>query len=162
MSHAHSHENTVPRPALISAGALIIFVLVLTAAVRLGVLNREAVPEVNRAEASIAAVETRKLTFADQADGAVLVEDSETGEQVALIETETPGGGFVRGVLRGMARERRARGVDATPPFKLTLWQDGSISLVDPATERAVELGGFGPDNRAVFERLLLMTEGQP
>jgi len=46
-------------------------------------------------------------------------------------------------------------GIGSVPPFELTLWQDGSLSLHDTATGRDVELGGFGNDNRVVFMELL-------
>jgi putative photosynthetic complex assembly protein len=66
-----------------------------------------------------------------------------------------PGNGFVRGVMRGMARDRRAHGVGMEPPFALTLWRNGTLSLTDKSTGRAIELGSFGPDNRAAFAALL-------
>jgi putative photosynthetic complex assembly protein len=123
--------------------------------VRAGVLDREAVPAAARAADSATVVESRRLTFADRADGAVVVADAASGATVAVIETETKSGGFIRGVLRGLARERRSRGIGAGPPFALTLWNDGSLSFVDTATRRSIELGGFGPDNRAAFAALL-------
>lgn len=155
MSLAHSHENTVPRPALAMALALVGVSLIMTTAVRLGFAEREAVPSVERAKADVTAVETRRLTFADRADGAVLVTDADSGATVAVIAGEQGNGGFVRGVLRGMARDRRMRGVGSQPPFTLTLWQDGSLSLTDTATTKSVELGAFGPDNRAAFAAFL-------
>ena len=63
--------------------------------------------------------------------------------------------GFVRGVMRGLARDRRARGIDNRPPFTLTLWRDGELSLTDTATGRTIELSAFGPTNRATFAALL-------
>ncbi len=155
MSLAHDHENTVPRPVLAMAGALVAVSLLMTAAVTTGLLDREAVPGVERAQAQVAAVETRVLTFADQPDGSVVVADAVSGEMVASFVDEAPGSGFIRGVLRGLARDRRMRGLDAAPPFVLTLWQDGAISLTDSATGREIDLGGFGPDNRAAFAGLL-------
>jgi putative photosynthetic complex assembly protein len=155
MSHAHSHENTVPRPALAMAISLVVVSLVMTTAVRLGFAEREAVPSVERAKANIAAVETRELVFADRSDGAVLVTDADTKAPVATIIGESGNGGFVRGVLRGLARDRHMRGLGPEAPFKLTLWGDGSLSLTDTATTRTVELGSFGPDNRAAFARFL-------
>lgn len=155
MSHAHSHEQTVPRPALIAAGALVFGTLGLASAVSLGFLEREAVPSVARAEADIGIAQFRELTFSDRDDGAVVIADAATDEEIRVIETETQSGGFIRGVLRGMARERRGYGIGAEPAFRLTLWEDGSLSLVDLATQRSVELGAFGPDNRAVFMTLL-------
>ena len=154
-AHAHNHENTVPRPALIMAGALVGLSLVLTGAVSLGILDREAVPSVDRAAAAVAPAKTRDLRFADGTDGSVRITDAATGELVQLVNQDTQSGGFIRGVLRGLARDRKMRGIGAQPPFRLTLWQDGSLSLTDTATGREVELGGFGADNRAVFVALL-------
>lgn len=153
--HAHSHEQTVPRPALIAAAVLVFGTMAMTGAVRLGYLEREAVPSTVRAEANVTAISERELAFADRTDGAVVITDAATGAQVRVIETETQSGGFIRGVLRGLARERRSLGIGAEPGFRLTLWADGSLSLVDLATQRIIELGAFGPDNRAVFMTLL-------
>ncbi len=155
MSHTHSHENTVPRPALIAAGVLVGFSLLMTAAVQIGWLERSAVPSAERAEAAVAPLEQRSLLFADGADGSVLITEAGSGAQVGLIEAGSEQGGFIRGVLRGLARERRMYDVGSEPPFTLTLWQDGSMSLVDEATGRSVEIGAFGPDNRAAFAVLL-------
>lgn len=154
-SHGHSHANTVPRPALVMAGALVALALTMTAAVRLGFVPRDAVPASERTSAGVTPVETRHLAFADRADGAVVITDTDTGALVATLTGEGDGGGFVRGVLRGFARDRRMRGVGSAPPFALTLWHDGAISLTDSATGRSVELGSFGPDNRAAFARYL-------
>ncbi|WP_120077862.1 photosynthetic complex assembly protein PuhC [Aurantiacibacter odishensis] len=153
--HGHSHENTVPRPALFLAGGLVFASITMTALVSAGVLDREAVPAVARAEANIEPVAIRHLTFADLSDGSVRIADAGTRKEVAIFASETPGGGFVRGVLRGLARDRRMRGIGAAPPFALTYWEDGSLSLTDEATGRSVELGAFGPDNRATFAALL-------
>lgn len=155
MSHAHSHENTVPRAALIAAVSLVILSLVLTSAVTLGFVEREAVPQVERAKAAVSMVASRDLQFADRRDGAVLISDANDGSSIAVIEAETKGGGFIRGVLRGLARERRMHGIGAEPHFVLTAWADGSLSLTDTATGRMIELGAFGPDNRAIFAALL-------
>ena len=74
------------------------------------------------------------------------------GVNAAIIE----GGGFGWVEPQGRtALERHFRGVGMTPPFTLTLWQNGTLSLVDKATGRAIELGSFGPDNRAAFAALM-------
>ena len=41
------------------------------------------------------------------------------------------------------------------PPFTLTLWKNRTLSLEDKSTGRSIELGSFGPDNRAAFAALL-------
>ena len=152
---SHNHEQNIPRHALPSVGILVFTALALTALVRVGVLSREAVPEVARAEAHVAPAVVRNITFADRGDGAVVVRDIANGETVRVLIDGVPGNGFVRGVMRGMARERRTRGVGMETPFNLTLWKNGTLSLTDKATGRAIELGSFGPDNRAAFAALL-------
>ena len=159
MSHAHSHDNTVPRHALVMAGALVAITLALTALVRVGVLPREAVPAAERAKAGVVASAERHLVFADRADGAVVVSDVASGATVAVLVGEADGGGVVRGVMRGRARERRMKGVGPTAPFDLTLWQNSALTLRDPATGRAIELGSFGATNRAAFARFLPATK---
>ncbi len=155
MSMAHDHEQTIPRHALPAAVTLVFTALALTTLVKVGVLSREAVPEAVRAEAHVAPAVERKVSFADRGDGAVVVRDFTTGETVRVLIDGVPGNGFVRGVMRGMARERRARGVGMDVPFSLTLWKNGALSLNDTATGRSIELGSFGPDNRAAFAVLL-------
>jgi len=155
MSLVHDHEQTIPKHAVASAAMLVITALALTTLVKVGVLEREEVPAAVRSEAHVAPAAVRTLTFSDRADGAVVVRDVTTGETVRVLVDGVPGNGFVRGVMRGMARERHFRGVGMTPPFTLTLWQNGTLSLVDKATGRAIELGSFGPDNRAAFAALM-------
>ena len=64
-------------------------------------------------------------------------------------------GGFVRGVLRGLARERRAHDIGSQPPFVLTRWSNGLLSLEDPETGRRVDLNAFGHTNKGAFARFL-------
>ncbi|MDE2619333.1 MAG: phosphonoacetaldehyde methylase [Sphingomonadales bacterium] len=155
MSHAHSHTNTVPRPALVMAGLLVVITLALTGLVRTGLLPREAVPAAARGAAGATATASRNLAFADRADGAVVVTDVDRHAVLAVLRGENDGGGFVRGVMRGMARERKMHAIGAAPPFTLTRWSDGGLTLRDPATGRAIELGSFGETNRAAFARFL-------
>ncbi|KPF93645.1 hypothetical protein IP81_02740 [Novosphingobium sp. AAP83] len=155
MSLVHDHETTVSRPILLLAGGLVAITLLLTASVSFGLVPREAVPSVVRAQEGIVAIETRNLSFADRADGAVAVIDADTKETLAVLLGENDGGGFIRGVMRGLARERRMHGLGAQAPFSLTHWQNGALSLVDTGTGRSIELGSFGPQNRAAFARFL-------
>ncbi|XUU61815.1 photosynthetic complex assembly protein PuhC [Erythrobacter sp. HA6-11] len=154
-SHAHSHENTVPRAALISACCLVFLSLVLTSAVSLGFLEREAIPQLEREKAQVQAIASRDIRFDDREDGAVIISDVSDGSSIAVIGAETEGGGFIRGVMRGLARERRMQGIGSGPHFVLTAWADGSLSLTDTATGRMIELGAFGSDNRVTFAKLL-------
>lgn len=92
------------------------------------------------------------LSFHDRADGSVMVAAAGGGE-ARLLAAGTHN--FVRGVMRGLARERRRRGIGEEPPFLLTSWDDGALTLSDPATGRRIELGAFGPVNLDEFRQLL-------
>lgn len=96
------------------------------------------------------AVAERSISFQDRADGAVVA--SAEGAPIAVFEGEQ---GFVRGILRSLARERRGEGVGSTVPFHLTAWADGRVTLVDEATHQTVELEAFGSTNVAKFTDLL-------
>jgi len=97
----------------------------------------------------------RDLTFADRADGAVVVTDAGTGQTVDILQGEQ---GFIRATLRGLARARHSEGLGAAPPFRLTAWSDGRLTLDDAATGRHLELQAFGSFNVAVFARLLQLA----
>jgi putative photosynthetic complex assembly protein len=102
-------------------------------------------------------VAERDLLFEDRADGAVVVYNAHDDQE---IKVETGQNGFLRGTLRGLARARHAEGIGANQPFRLTAWADGRLTLDDPSTGRHIELVAFGPDNEAVFARLLTVKEG--
>lgn len=151
--HGHSHENTVPRGALVMACGVVLFTLALTSATRLGwIAPSPSASDVRAAEAATA-LQTKVLRFADGQNGTVVVSDAVTGKPVHVFGEQ--GSGFVRGVLRGMGRDRHKRGIAMDAPYELNHWSDGSLSLTDTATNRVVELGAFGPTNRATFEALL-------
>ena len=153
MSTTHDHSNMLPKGALVIVGALILFVLTATSVVRIAHIPPAASPALLRAQAGIVAVKSRDLRFTDRADGAVVIADVKGG----VAEVIAPGQqtGFIRGVMRGLARERRAHGIGDGPPFKLTLWRDGELTLTDSATGRAIEMTAFGSTNRAAFAALL-------
>lgn len=105
-------------------------------------------------------VAARDLRFEDQADGGIAVLDAATGARAGTV---APGeGGFVRGVMRGFARTRVRRGVDARLPFRLTASSGGRLVMADPATGAVAELEGFGMTNAASFARFLPAREPAP
>lgn len=151
--HGHSHENTVPKGALMMACGVVLFTLALTGATQLGLIAPSPSATDVRAAEAASAVQSRVLRFADGKDGTVQVTDAMTGATVHVYGQE--GSGFIRGVLRGMGRDRHMRSIAMDAPYELNRWSDGSLSLTDTATNRIVELGAFGPTNRATFEELL-------
>lgn len=151
--HGHSHENTVPKGALVMACGVVLFTLALTSATQLGWIAPSPSASEVRAAESATALSSRVLQFADGPKGTVVVTDATSGATVHVYDGE--GSGFIRGVLRGMGRERQKRSIPMMAPYELNHWSDGSLSLTDTATNRIVELGAFGPTNRATFEALL-------
>jgi putative photosynthetic complex assembly protein len=137
-----------PNAALIAVGALVFVSVAATAAVRIARLNA---PPSAVSQGTPAAVVD--LTFADGADGSVIVRESGTGR--LLMDLPPGGDGFVRGVMRGLAHDRMTRGIGAAPPFRLASWDKGRLTLRDVATGRVIDLDAFGPDNRQAFARFL-------
>jgi putative photosynthetic complex assembly protein len=153
MSHAANHDPTVPRGALIATAAILLFTMGVAGATSLGIVPRSADPTASRAAQNVAPSQTRELRFADREDGAVIVTDATSGDTVKIIEFGQ--GGFFRATMRRMAKARVAAGIGAEPPFQLTLWENGALSLTDPQTGRETEIHGFGADHSQVFADML-------
>lgn len=150
--HDH-HDPVVPRGALIAAAALLCFTMALTGAVRLGLVPKSADPDSARNAGLVAPTATRLLRFADRADGAVVISDAATGQEIKVIAFGE--GGFVRATLRRLAKVRAANGIGAEPPFELVRWANEALTLRDPATGKEAEIHGFGPDHSRVFVEML-------
>ena len=135
-----------PRAPLFALGALVLASLIGVATVRLTGIGAVRAPDA-------AAVATREFRFEDRPDGSIVVLDA-SGKH--LIDTVAPGSnGFLRGTMRGMARERMRQGVSAALPFRMIGRADGKLTLEDPGTGRRVDLGSFGPTNAAVFAQIM-------
>ena len=125
-------------------GTLVVASIALTAGVRWSGVSIH--------EPDAPALVTRSLLFTDRSDGGIDVIDANTH---VLVETVVGQAGFIRGTLRGLARERRREGIGESIPFELIERTDGRLTLVDPTTRRHVDLESFGPTNMGDFARLL-------
>jgi putative photosynthetic complex assembly protein len=154
MAHDHSREP-FPKLMLVLAGVLVGTALSVVSVARIAGLPPAASPIAERAAAKVAAVASRDLRFTDEADNSVRIVDVSSGAVAGVVAAgaET---GFIRGVMRGLARDRHLRklGTDAAA-FRLTAWANGQLSLTDLATGRTIELTGFGDTNVAAFRALL-------
>jgi len=144
-------EPVVPKSGIIAAAALVLFSLATVTTARLtgtgGV--HMTLP---------AAVESREFQFEDGQNGAVLVYDAGNRQ---LVDTLAPGSnGFIRVVLRGLARERKLGDVGQQPPFRLTRFVNGQITLTDTSTGKQIDLDAFGSANTEAFARLLRLRGG--
>lgn len=135
----------VPRQVLMGAGALVLFAFLAAATARVTDVGTVHMPEAKP-------VETLALRFVDQNDGGVAVIDARDGVRIYTVQPGT--NGFIRATLRGLTRERRREGVDEVPPFQLTRWDDGTLSLEDAAIGRRIGLDAFGPSNAGAFAQL--------
>jgi putative photosynthetic complex assembly protein len=102
---------------------------------------------------------SRDLLFDDTSTGSVQIRDAHSG---VLIDEIVPGkDGFVRMVMRTLARDRMLAGGSKTTPFTLARWDDGHLTISDPSTGRRVELVGFGATNEEAFSKLLVQRSTQ-
>lgn len=140
------HEPVVPKGGVLAGAALILFALAAVTTVRLTGVGGTHIK-------LPAAVESRDLRFEDGQKGAVLVFDAGDHQ---LVDTLAPGSnGFIRVVMRGLARERKLGDIGAQPPFRLTRYSGGEITLTDTSTGKQIDLGAFGSTNTEAFARLL-------
>ncbi len=103
-------------------------------------------PKMELADAEARPTMMRDLRFADRADGGIVVLDAYSDRVVQ--EMEPGDGGFVRGVLRAIARERKRQDIGGEAAFRMVAWSDGRLSLEDTVTGHRAELiGAFGQDN---------------
>lgn len=156
MSYLHIDEETtkgnagVPRGALILAGSFALTVIALAAVARIS--NKGTLGEQSNAQM----VASRALVFSDQADGSIGVYDAQHQQQLDAVSGS---GGFVRGAIRALARQRRISNIGAEIPFYLVKWSDGRLTLDDSSTKSHLELYAYGSENLASFEKLLVGHE---
>ncbi len=142
----HIHKQTIPRAALIGAAFLMVGSMSLAAGAR-------HVHRSTPAAAVPAPIQVRELRFEDRPDGSLAAIDTKTGDVAGIVAPGT--NGFVRGVLRGMFRNRKLESLGHDAHFRLAREADNHLTLEDPDTRRHVDLDSFGPTNSAAFARFL-------
>lgn len=142
-------NHAIPRPALFGLVGLVLFTLVaVVVAQAFGYKAGQPLPD--------NVVEQRDLRFTDGSAGIVHIWDAASNVQLGSIE---PGNeNFVRGVLRGFARDRRSHALGTQTPFRLARHADGRLTIEDLATGRRINLQAFGQTNVGAFQRLLAMS----
>jgi putative photosynthetic complex assembly protein len=151
-------EVTVHKVPLMLMIGMVVISLLLTVSVTSGLLPKSAVASQYRTEAGTQLAVQRPVKFFDEMDGTVRVEDGDTGEVLGRFGVGE--GGFIRASVRSLVHQRRIRGEGPEVPFQLIGWNNSSLTLLDPVTEKSVEVANFGPDNRMVFANMLPEENG--
>lgn len=149
---AHHAEAPFPLAPLRGAAALVLVSFTLAAVGRLTGMYHADVPT-----APILA--QHELRFEDRPHGSIAVYEDGATEPSTVVGSGT--NGFLRGTMRALARDRNQHEMGRDTPFILTAYQDGRLTLEDPAVGRLVDLEAFGPTNAAAFARLIGLG-GQP
>lgn len=139
-----AEREMIPKPLLVG---MLLLVLSSLAVVSFSVLtgrNHVGVP----APAAILAERTVIL----QGGGAQAVTVLTTDGKVLM---NLPHGGFITVIQNGMERARLTAGVDKLLPLRIVEYANGRLTALDDYTGWSAELGAFGSDNRAAFERLM-------
>lgn len=142
----------LPRGIVVTAGLLLLLALMAVSFVR---LTGSGVVQVPDAPAAL----VKEFLFEDRQDGSIAILDAKSKK---LVDTVAPASnGFLRGTMRGLARERKRQGIGPEIPFQLIGRADGRLTLIDPGTNRRVDLESFGPTNAAVFAKLMDSPAGR-
>lgn len=153
--HDHSHSIEVPRSVLIATAIILLSVIV-----AIGYFRGSGQEPTARVPESDQIADQRQLRFADGGGGTVSVFEVGAAEDDRLIQVIEPGeGGFIRGVLRSLARARRASGISEEHPFMLVQHGNGDLILEDPMTGQRIYLQAFGPASIEAFSALLVQED---
>ncbi len=140
------HKETVPRAALIAAGTLVCFSLAAVTISRLAGYKWDWKPEGT-------IVATRAIEFAQAPGGVVVVKDARTGQQLGSYTFNE--NAFMRTVMLGFRRERALMGTSDGTPYTIEQWDDGRVTVSDPASGRSFEMAAFGRHQVETFAALL-------
>lgn len=139
--------ETVPRKALIAAGALVCFSLAIVSIARYTGYKWEWKPAGE-------VVVSRAIEFVQTDNGGVQVKDATTG-QVLGSYTFTENA-FMRTVMLGLRKERAIVAPDnRRDPFTIEQWNDGRVTVTDPVSGRYFEMAAFGHHQVETFAAFL-------
>lgn len=126
---------------------------VLAAAVILAYAGRQDALTVQDTSAEALPVRGLDIQFQED-DGSTIRVLSEVDGTV--LRTLPPGeGGFMRGVLRPLRRERMRMEVPYDEPYRLQRWSDGRLTLSDPGADLVLDIAAFGATSVEAFASLL-------
>ncbi len=134
----------IPRPLLLAMLGLVLTTLALTTFSVVTGRDKVGVPQ------DAAIVAERSIIL--QGGGAQAVTVLDENGQLLM---DLPHGGFITVIQNGLERARTVARADQSKPVRIVEYANGRLTVIDDSTGWSVELGGFGSDNRAAFERLM-------
>ncbi len=136
-----------PYPA-IPLTAMVSLVVIALVGATFSVLSND-----GREAAPVSLVASVDLYFEDREDGSVVVREAGGGTVVDVLDPGT--NGFIRATLRTLANARRTIGAGDEEPFTIGRSETGRVLLIDPVSDREIDLRAFGPTNAEAFARYL-------
>jgi putative photosynthetic complex assembly protein len=136
--------DMIPKPLLLGMLVLVLASLVLVTTSVLTGRAHVGVPK------SAAVVAERDIILKGGGAQAVTVLDAD-----GTLLMDLPHGGFITVIQNAAERARLTAGVDKLLPLRIVEYANGRLSVLDDYTGWSAELGAFGSDNRAAFERLM-------
>lgn len=97
-------------------------------------------------------VQSLEITLTGDRSGHYIVQDA---DGTFLTDSARNRDGFVGVIGKVIDRERMLNGIDGNPPLTVVRRENGNIAILDPATDKVIELIGYGADNIAAFAKLL-------
>ena len=137
-------KDMIPKPLLLAMLALVLATLAVVSFSVLTGRDHVGVP------AAAAIVDERTIYLVGGGAQAVTVLAQDRSPLLDL-----PHGGFITVIQNGLQRARLTARVDQTLPVRIVEYANGRLTVMDDHTGWTAELGAFGSDNRAAFERLM-------
>lgn len=138
---------------LAGSGLLLIAIVVTTFSSRTG-LGRVPVDDI-AAEQVVA--QELAISFVTTAEDEIRILGGPGNHVLTML---APGeGGFLRGIVRPLTRERVRFDVPLEEPYLLQRIGPGSLVLRDPATDLLVDIAAFGPTSIEQFQQLFAAAE---
>lgn len=143
-SRPSDDPDMIPKPLLWAILALVVTSLAVVTFAVLSGRTHVGVPK------SAAIVAQREVILKGGGAQAVTVLDID-----GSLLMDLPHGGFITVIQNAMERARYTDGVDKMLPVRIVEYANGRLTAIDDYTGWSAELGAFGSDNRAAFERLM-------
>lgn len=143
-SRPSDNKDMIPKHLLLAMFGLVLASLVLVSYAVLNGRDPVGVPK------TAAIVAERSIIL--QGGGAQAVTVLASDGSVLM---DLPHGGFITVIQNGLERARLTAGVDKLLPVRVVEYANGRLTVLDDHTGWSAELGAFGSDNRAAFERLM-------